>query len=559
MPVGRHSSTTERRRRPRTAIIITSAALGVAAISWITVDAVTGSSGCDEAAVVRIAAAPEIAPVVTQIGQTVAAADGCYRFEVDDRDPAAVAESLGISDGTARPDVWIPESSLRLRRARDAGAIDVPELGSSIAGSPVVLAVTEDAASGLGWPEKAPSWSGVLGDADIALGMPDPGRDPVGVAALLGVHQSLPPGSDTATAYAAALRRLSPNTLPAVDDLYSRLPGAGGSKQPISAFPASENSLLRYNVRDSVAGGQQGLVAAYPSKPIPSLDYPFSVLSGAGRSQQDGAEKLLRALLDQPGQAALADAGFRTPDGRVLRNRSQDKHVQALSQTLVPMPADAALDEVLNQWAKVNQSSRARVLIDVSGSMNAVVPNSGGKTRMELTTDAAARGLALFKPTSETSTWTFSTNLDGDRDYREVIPMTAVGDALASGVADKLHAIRATANGQTGLFDTVLEAYRLGRQEWEPGRLNLVIVMTDGRNEDPHGVTRDQLLAELARLGDPRRPVPVIGIGIGPDIDVGELDAITGATGGRTFVAPDPTKISDVFYGALAALSGAGG
>ena len=47
----------------------------------------------------------------------------------------------------------------------------------------------------------------------------------------------------------------------------------------------------------------------------------------------------------------------------------------------------------------------------------------------------------------------------------------------------------------------------------------------------------------------------VIGIGLGPDIDIDELNAITGATGGKTFVAPDPTKIGDVFYGSLAALA----
>ena len=83
-----------------------------------------------------------------------------------------------------------------------------------------------------------------------------------------------------------------------------------------------------------------------------------------------------------------------------------------------------------------------------------------------------------------------------------------------------------------------------------------MVVLTDGRNEDPHGISLDQLLGRLHSLSDRRRPVPVIGIGIGPDIDVNELNAITGATGGRTFAAPDPAHIGDAFYGSLAALAG---
>ena len=83
-----------------------------------------------------------------------------------------------------------------------------------------------------------------------------------------------------------------------------------------------------------------------------------------------------------------------------------------------------------------------------------------------------------------------------------------------------------------------------------------MIVMTDGRNEDPRGISRADLLAELAKLQDPRRPIPLIGVGIGPDADKAELDQLTAATGGQAFVAPDPAKITDVFFGALSRIAG---
>ncbi|MBB2935473.1 hypothetical protein FHX82_002527 [Amycolatopsis bartoniae] len=546
--MGRHVPATGRRRAP-TVLAATAAVLVLGTAGWVVLDRVTEDPGCVREDVVRVAVAPEVAAAVDRIGRDVA--DGqCFRFEVEERDPAAVASSLAVADGTRRPDIWIPDSTLRLRRAKAAGAADVPSSGSSIANSPVVFAMTEEAAKSLGWPGNQPAWPQLL-TSSVSLGLPDPAADPVGVSALLGIAEALPAPSESA----AALRKLAPNTLPGLDDLYARLPGAGSSKQPISAFPASETSVLRYNARNGVAATPAQLVAAYPPQPVPSLDYPFTVLGNAGDAQQAAAAKLLRALLDPTGQAALADVGVRTPDGRMLFGHFADTHVSARTQPLAPLPADDVLDQVLNQWAKVNTSSRARVLIDISGSMNAVVPGSGSRTRMQLTADAAARALDLFKPTSETSTWVFATNLDGDRDYREVLPMLPVGTQLANGAAQLLRNLQATPDGQTGLYDTVLAAYQQARADWQPGRLNLVILMTDGRNEDPHGISRDDLLDQLRRLQDPKRPLPVIGIGLGPDIDLPELDAIAGVTGGRTFVAPDPAKIADVFYGALAGLS----
>jgi hypothetical protein len=221
---------------------------------------------------------------------------------------------------------------------------------------------------------------------------------------------------------------------------------------------------------------------------------------------------------------------------------------------LVPLPQTAEVDSVLQQWAGANLSSRVQVLIDVSGSMNALVPGTS-KSRMDITLAAAERGMGLFKPTTLLRISTFSTKLDGDKDYREILPMAPAREQLAGGALSKLRAIRATPNGQTGLYDSVLAAYRAARKEWEPGRLNLVVLMTDGRNEDPQGIDRPTLLAELGKLRDPRRPLSIVAIGIGPDVDRAELDQLAGASGGKAFVAEDPSKITDVFYGALSKLA----
>ena len=37
--------------------------------------------------------------------------------------------------------------------------------------------------------------------------------------------------------------------------------------------------------------------------------------------------------------------------------------------------------------------------------------------------------------------------------------------------------------GGTGLYDTTLAAYQEARRTWMPGRINIVLIATDGRND----------------------------------------------------------------------------
>ncbi|WP_370948245.1 VWA domain-containing protein [Amycolatopsis sp. cg5] len=498
-----------------------------------------------------MAASPDIAPALSAVVRGVH--QDCVQIEVQPRDSAQVAESLAISDGSVKPQVWIPSSTLALQRARQLGATEVPESGASVASSPVVLGVAQEIAAGLGWPAKTLTWADVLGvsDGTVIPGMPDPARNPVGVSALFGLRDVTKSQPDAGPAYTSLLRRFSASTTATESELFTRLPGAGDlAVQSVTAFPTSENAVLRHNV----AKPEAPLVSVY-SPASPSLDYPFAVLSGADPAQAKAIQPVLSALLSQPGAVAVADAGLRAAGGQALR-AATDNRVTGRGLQTAPMPSPADVDKILNLWAGINLSARVQVLIDVSGSMTGLVPGTE-KTRMQATLEAAEKGLRLFKPTSQVRILTFSTKLDGDKDYREVLPMAPVGEQLKPGPLEKLRGIKATPDGQTGLYDSVLDSYKVARREWEPGRLNIVIVMTDGKNADPGGLTREQLLVELGKLQNLARPIPIIGIGIGPDIDAAELQEITKPTGGQAFTTPDPGKISDVFFGALSKLTGA--
>jgi ABC-type molybdate transport system substrate-binding protein len=503
-------------------VVVLSVLLVVALLAWFGVDYLKdrlAGNGCDTTTPVRITAAPDVAPVLTTLARTVPARD-CYSVEVTASASTATAAALE-ANGANGPDVWVPESSTWLPQARDAGAWNLPESGQSVASSPVVLALTDEVARQVGWPGKSPSWSDVL--AGHPVGLPDPGRDPAGIAALIGLRQLTKDAPDPAAAFTEKIRELS------------------AVKEPFTASPASEQSVLA-----------RKLVAAYPAADVPGFDYPYVVLPRASETSRSAAERFLRLLLDQTATKAFADAGFRTPAGQLLSDRAPDTRTNSAPRPAGP-PAPELMYGVLQAWAGANLSARVQVLLDVSGSMAATVPGTG-RSRMALTLEAATQGLGLFKPTTELGLWLFSTRLDGDRDYKELLPMRSIADQLAQGGLATLQAVKPKPGGATGLYDSILAAYQNARQSWKLGRINVVVVLTDGRNEDSDSIGLPGLLTELGKLQDPRKPLPVIGIGIGPDIDAAELRQVSAATGGESFTTPDPRKISDVFYQALSKL-----
>lgn len=532
--------------------MVLSVLLVIGLVSWFTFDYLRDrlrATSCASRPDITVTAAPDIAPTVIQIARRASDDTGvCYQVRVSVEESSRVAESLVVSDGDERPDIWIPESTLWLWRAQDTGAWDVPVSGTSVASSPVVLAVTETIAGELGWPVARPSWGQLLGldTGSVPVGFPDPARDPVGVSTLFGLRELVAGAPDPETANTVAMRELSRNTVPQQTDLFVRLPGNSVTNAPLEAFPTTENTLLRHNAKPD----NTPLVAVYADPGVPSLDYPYVVLPDTPDDESAAAEQFLDRLLNQESADMLADAGFRTPDGNALRDRSADGRTVAGRITPVPLPGASEVEQVLGAWAGVNLSGRLQVLLDVSGSMADEVPGTG-QSRMAVTVQAASAGLAMFKPTTKLGMWLFATDLDGPQDYQVLLPVRPMSEHMAGGAQDALRGVEAQSDGNTALYDTVLAAYQDSVRNWEPGRINTVVVMTDGQDDNASAITRDQLLAELARLQNPSRPLKIVGIGIGPDVDQAELDAIAGATGGQAFVAPDPSRIGEVFYEAL--------
>lgn len=54
-----------------------------------------------------------------------------------------------------------------------------------------------------------------------------------------------------------------------------------------------------------------------------------------------------------------------------------------------------------------------------------------------------------------------------------------------------------------------------------------MVIITDGSNEDPNGISLEQLLATLKKEQDPARPVVLITLGITEDADATVLKQIS--------------------------------
>jgi hypothetical protein len=218
----------------------------------------------------------------------------------------------------------------------------------------------------------------------------------------------------------------------------------------------------------------------------------------------------------------------------------------------VPLPDEDALVQLLTTWTGVHLSARILGVIDISGSMNEHVGT--GDTRLAATIKAAQQAVGFLLDTTEVGVWVFSTNLDGNRDYQTVFPVRSLTDGRAA-LIGALGQIKVKPSGNTGLYDTTLAAYQDARRNWAPGRINVILIATDGRNDDAQSISRADLLAQLKQLNDPRRPLPILFIGIGAGVDAGELNDIAAATSGKVYLTPDPSGIRQIFFNALSDLA----
>jgi hypothetical protein len=575
---GRH----RRRMRLRvgTAVLATLAVVAVVAGVRVAVGQFGGGE-CTGPVRLSVAAAPGIAAAVQQSAAAWTAGDpeikgSCVAVDVRAADPADVAAVLSAEQrvsltgagapraGVTPPDVWITDSRTWLQRLRAAAPQFAITDEGSLALSPVVMAMPEPVAKNLGWPKEKLSYGDLVAQittsTNFRAGTVDPTRDAAALSGLLalgGTASALDqrrPGTSN-----GLLRALATDTSVLRDDLMAQLPqgkDAGSLAAGLGLAAMSESDVVTYNAgRPPVR-----LAALYLEPAAAPLDFPFAVMPALDQSQAEAAHQLYEALSRAPGfRDGLAEAGLRVPDGSTpagftapagAPKRTGPSPAPGSGEAAASTADGATIDRALAGWSAVVAPARILAIVDASQSMRTPVPTARNATRMQVTLAAARSGLGLFSDDWEVGLWLYAAGA-GTNDHRELVPIGPLTNRRGD-VAAALKSMQ-PAGGDAGLYRTILDGYREVQDGWQAGRVNSVLLLTDGadagQNDGDLGL--DDLLGQLGEAKSEDKPVQVIVVGVGDAVDRTPLERITRQTGGGVFIAEDPAQIGAVFLEAL--------
>ena len=464
-----------------------------------------------------------------------------------------VASSPDLTDAE-RPAVWIPDAASWLSVARDAGAGDiVPESGTTVGASDIVLAMPEPLADAIGWDEDAPTWDEVFtASEDVQLwadlGHPEWGgfqlgkTSPVvassGEASML-VSYGSASGSvadlsvaeveDEAVTQTVREHELAVSHYMATPEHFlwhaRQAEARGGSAAEfLSAVIVDEKSVWDYNrgivSRDGVTRVEdeppaEKLVAIYPTDGFYVADNPAVVLTGpwVSEAQQAAAADFIRYAGTEQGQQIVRDYGYRDLNGVLSDEVAEVGTLEPAPVGVLPFPGQDVIVAVHEAFPDVRKRANVLFLIDVSGSMDDVLES--GQTRLEGAKDAITLALDHFAAGDDVGLAAFSSGGDGVMIPGLVSPVQDIGDSREEFLAalDGLEAV-----AYTPLYEAVDTFSRDQSQAYDPSRINAIVLLSDGTNNTAvPTTTEDEMLATLDEVS---HTLLVFTLAYGADADV---------------------------------------
>jgi Ca-activated chloride channel family protein len=494
-----------------------------------------------------------------------------------------------------RPVIWSPASSawgtiLNQMRA-DEGQPEMAPPGTPFMLSPLVIAMPQPMAEALGYPDEPVGWSDILELArneegwgayghpewgPFRLGKTNPNFSTSGLSALIAQAYAATGSTDELTtedlandevnAFArdieSAVVHYGDTTLTFLNNL-ARNDARGTALTYASAVAVEEVSLINYNrgnpdgvlePGEELTPPREPLVAIYPEEGTLFSDNPFIVLDAEWVSEeQRTAARLFEQFVQRPeNQRRVLEFGFRpgNPQVEISDPISAANGVDPRQpQTTLEVPAPPVMVELLERWDEQRKTARVMIVLDVSGSMGdpAGVRNA---TKLDLAVEATAASLEQFHDRDEVGLRIFSTEITGPGSQEEFLDLVEIGP-----VAEQRAELRERLEGLTPLagtplYDVTAATYEQMSADYDPGKINAVVLLTDGRNEDETPqLDLAGLLEQLSTGSEGRQsqPVRVFPIAYGADADLATLRRIADATNAAVYDASDASSIRRVF------------
>ncbi|MCU1352097.1 MAG: hypothetical protein JWM05_1306 [Acidimicrobiales bacterium] len=530
--------------------------------------------------------------------------DGCAFVRPQSKASGSAATLLATDWNTdsegPKPVVWSPAASswggILNQRLADAGKAAMVGSAKPFQLTPLVIAMPKPMADALGYPDKPVGWADILRLATdtkgwaayghpewgrFKLGKTNPNFSTSGLNALVGQAYAATgktrglSSEDLDAAKTEAFAKGVESSVVHYGDItmtflnnWFRTDRSGTSLQYASAVAIEEKSVIDYNKGNPDGVLSPGevprtpripLVAIYPKEGTLYSDSPYYVLDApwVSAAQKQAARQFGTFVMTPANQRRVLEFGFRpgNPNVAVASPITTANGVDPNQpKTLFEVPRPPVLVKLLDKWSQQRKSARVLLVLDVSGSMAepADDANPDGPTKLDLAKKASIEALSQFKSTDDVGLRIFSTELGPSRDqeYLDLLPVQQISsnrEGLATKIRDQ-QPVQATP-----LYSVTQASYEAALKDYDPTRINAIVLLTDGKNDD--GNQEDdarqlqQLLDTLHRgsSGEQAKPIRIFPIAYGSSADLDTLKQIAEATNSAAYDARDPASITKVF------------
>jgi Ca-activated chloride channel homolog len=488
-----------------------------------------------------------------------------------------------VSDGAPTPDVWSPAATTwvsLLEFHRNANGLPkiVPAARPTIIQSPLVIAMQKPMAEAMGWGTKEIGWSDIFDLAQdpkgwarygheewkgFKLGKTSPLSSTSGLHALIATYYAgggRGDGSALDTSTLSFMRTVENSVVHYGDTVATHLKellacdARRQSEQCVSAVAVEEKQVWDYNRGNPASDvpAPRGvlpivpLVAIYPRDGTIFANHPYVVLTEDAVKRR-AADGFLQYLLGPDAQARFQSVAFRGANGDPGPEITKDNYLDSGPTKIYPTPVPSVVSSIQASWKTIRKPARVLLVIDVAASMADRAPETS-RSKLDVAKEAASGALDGFIAGDDVGLWSFSSSSGADLPYQEVVPLGPISEQKSI----LKHGIEGLQpqGPHKALYRTLDAAVAFMRARYDRSRINAVVLLTDGGNDDPTNNSLNTLQRTLS--GQPTETfVRVFTVGFGGKADLGTLEDIALAARGGAYSDKDRRAMDKILVAVI--------